>query len=70
MYKTPAISEYHAFQAEIKFNKLRGINEGAEFNSPSLHSPSPKFGYGELARCCRVLAKASARRSTESDGKI
>jgi transglycosylase-like protein with SLT domain len=51
------------YDAAAKFNKLRGINEGAEFDSPRLHSPSPKIGFGELVRGGRFLAKANARHS-------
>jgi hypothetical protein len=70
MYKGIAKPEYHAFRAAAKFNKLRGINEGAEFNFPRLHSPSPKTGYGELVRSCPFSAKANARRSTKRKSNI
>jgi hypothetical protein len=52
MYKDPAGSEYHAFLAGIKFNKLRGINEGAEFNSPRLHQSiaAERLAVGQVSR--------------------
>jgi hypothetical protein len=58
MYKDPSGSEYHAFQAGIKFNKLRGINEGAEFNSSRLHLPSRE-----------KRAMAGARRSLDGTNR-
>jgi putative endonuclease len=58
MYKGIAIPEYRAFRAAAKFNKLRGINEGAECSSPA-------------STCRRAKsAMAGARRSTESKGKV